>query len=126
VYRQAGEVEQTVELSGTIQARNQQDYGIVWQVLQCQWYTAVALVEGPKVVNFLSVLDAVKAKAGPAKGKKSTVIADAQGKPLQTGTSVMQMSLQLYGTGLSDSAFEWKVHPASPGEVNILQNFMYG
>lgn len=124
VYRQAGEVEQTVELSGTIQARSQQEYGIVWQGLPFQWYRAVALAHGSDVVSFLSVLDVVKAKAGPAKGRHSTVITDAHGAPLQSGTSVMQMSLQLYGTGLSDSAFEWRVHEASPGQVNSLQNFM--
>ncbi|CAK0835840.1 unnamed protein product [Prorocentrum cordatum] len=124
VYSQAGEVEQTVKLSGTMKARNQQDYGIVWQGLQCQWYTAVALARGSTVVDFLSVWDAVTARAGPAKGRNSTVIVDAYGAPLQAGTSVEQMSLQLYGTGLSESAFEWKVHSASPGQVNALQNFM--
>jgi hypothetical protein len=124
VYSQAGEVEQTVGLSGTLEARNQQDYGIVWQPLRCQWYTAVALARGSDVVSFLSVLHAVTARAGPAKGRNSTVIVDAHGAPLQIGTSVAQTSLQLYGTGLSESAFEWKVYSASPGQVNSLQNFM--
>jgi hypothetical protein len=122
VYNQAGDVEQTVELSGTIEAHDQQDYGVVWQGLSCQRFSAVALAHGSDVINFLSVLDPVTASAAPATGRTSTVIKDAHDVALQCG-DVSQMSLQLYGTGLSDSAFMWKKHSASPGQVNMLQNF---
>lgn len=123
VYSQAGDVEQTVELSGTIYADNQQDYGVVWQGLSCQRFTAVALARGDlEVISFLSVLDPVTAAVAPAKGLTSTVIKDEHGEPLQCAHDA-QMSLQLRGAGLSYSAFEWKVHSASPGQVNVLQNF---
>jgi len=123
VYNHAGDVEKTVELSGTIEATHQQDYGVVWQGLSCHRFSAVALVHGDSnVINFLSVLDPVTASAAPATGLTSKVIKDAHGAALQAEDDT-QMSMQLYGTGLSQTAFVWKVRTASPGEVNMLQNF---
>jgi hypothetical protein len=123
VYSQAGDVEKTVELSGKIVAENEQENGVVWQGLSCQRFTAVALSYGDSdVVNFLSVLDPVTAIAPPATGMTSTVIRDEDDEPLQYAHDT-QKSLQLHGTGISESAFEWKVSAPSPGQVNALQDF---
>ena len=56
-------------MSGTIGARSQRYYGVVWQGLSCKWFSAVALARGNSdVVNFLSVLGTVTAAAAPATG----------------------------------------------------------
>lgn len=120
-YNGTGFVLETLDLSGEVDNEaSSPGFGAVWFPLAHDDLSGIALMEGDVVVQFLSWDGQITAVDGAAQGTPSEDIGLQE-----TSTTPAGMSLQLKGTGLRYTQFEWHgPHTASPGLINALETFM--